>query len=90
MQARGTCKKTIYKPIVQLSNNPVVQLILSLGIVNRWSTEIILKNEPVVDLLLVVDPQPGQLGEHVDDLEGLEVVDEDVGHPKVVDQLQVH
>ena len=47
-------------------------------------------NEPVVDLLLVVDPQPGKFWKHVDDLERLEVVDEDVGHPQVVDELQVH
>ena len=37
-----------------------------------------------------VDPEAGQLGEHVDDLVGLEVVDEDVGDPEVLDKLQVH
>ncbi len=48
-----------------------------------------LPNSPVVDLLLVVDPQSRQLGQDIDDLEGLEIVDENVWHPEVVDQLKV-
>ena len=45
---------------------------------------------PVVDPLVLVHPEPGQLGENIDNLESLEVVDEDVGHPETVDQLKVH
>ena len=45
---------------------------------------------PVVNLLPIVNPQSGQFGEDIDHLEGLEVVNEDVGNPEVVDQLQVH
>ena len=30
-----------------------------------------------------------QFGENINDLKSLEVVDEDVGHPEAVDQLQV-
>ena len=37
-----------------------------------------------------VNPQAGQLWKNVDDLVGLEVVDEDVGDPEVLDKLQVH
>ena len=36
---------------------------------------------PVVDFLLAVDPEAGQLGQDIDDLEGLQVVDEDVWKP---------
>ena len=45
---------------------------------------------PVVDFLLAVDPEAGQLGQDIDDLEGLEVVDEDVGQPQVMDQLEIN
>ncbi len=45
---------------------------------------------PVVNLFFVIDPQTGQLGEHVDHLERLQVVDENVWHPKIVNQLEVH
>ena len=45
---------------------------------------------PVVDFLLAVDPEAGQLGQDIDDLEGLEVVDEDVGQPQVMDQLKIN
>ena len=45
---------------------------------------------PVIDPLPPVNPESGQLGEDVDHAEGLQVVDEDVGHPQAVDQLQVH
>ncbi len=37
-----------------------------------------------------VDPEAGQLWKNIDDLVGLEVVDEDVGDPEVLDELQVH
>ena len=45
---------------------------------------------PVQNLLLLVYPEPGQLGEDADHLVGLEVVDEDVGDPQRVDELQTH
>ena len=45
---------------------------------------------PVIDPFPPVNPQSGQFGEDVDDAEGFEVVDEDVGHPQAVDQLKVH
>ena len=45
---------------------------------------------PVVHSLSPVYPESGQFGEYVDDLECFQVVDEDVRHPKTVDQLQVH
>ena len=45
---------------------------------------------PVINPLSPVDPESGQLGEDVDDAEGLQVVDEDVGHPQAVDQLKIH
>ena len=35
-------------------------------------------------------PESGQLVQHVDDFVRLEVVDEDVGQPKVFDELEVH
>ena len=44
----------------------------------------------VEDGVLGRDPQPRVLGQHLDHLERLEVVDEDVGQPQVLDQLQVH
>ncbi len=43
----------------------------------------------VQDLVVGVDPKAGVLGEDLHDLEGLEVVDEDVWQPELVDQLQV-
>lgn len=45
---------------------------------------------PVVNFLFAVDPETGQLGEDIDHLEGLQVVDEDVWQPQVVYQLEVH
>ena len=44
----------------------------------------------VVDTLLGVYPESRQLGQHLDGLEGLQVVDEDVGDPEVVYQLQIN
>ena len=44
----------------------------------------------VVDSLLSVYPQPRQLGENLDSLECFQVVDEDVGNPKIVYQLQIN
>ena len=41
----------------------------------------------VQHVLVRVDPESGQLGQDVDHLEGLEVVDEDVGQPEVLDKL---
>ena len=41
----------------------------------------------VEDILLGVYPQSGQLGQHVNHLVRLQVVDEDVGHPEVFDKL---
>ena len=52
----------------------------------RWTEN----KTPVIDPLPPVNPESGQLGEDVDDAEGLQVVDEDVGHPQAVDQLKVH
>ena len=45
---------------------------------------------PVVDPLSPIYPESCQFGEHVDDLECFEVVDEDVWHPKTVDQLKIY
>ena len=44
----------------------------------------------VVDTLLSVNPEPRQLGENLDSLECFQVVDEDVGNPKIVYQLQIN
>ena len=44
----------------------------------------------VVDSLLSVYPQPRQLGENLDSLECFQVVDEDVGNPKIVYQFQIN
>ena len=44
----------------------------------------------VVDPLVPVNPQASKLGENRNSLEGLEVVDEDVGNPETVDQLKVY
>ena len=44
----------------------------------------------VVDPLLGVNPEPRQLGENLDSLECFQVVDEDVGNPKIVYQLQIN
>ena len=52
----------------------------------RWTEN----KTPVIDPLPPVNPESGQLGKDVDDAEGLQVVDEDVGHPQAVDQLEVH
>ena len=52
----------------------------------RWTEN----KTPVIDPLPPVNPESGQLGKDVDDAEGLQVVDEDVGHPQAVDQLKVH
>ena len=41
----------------------------------------------VEHVLVRVDPESGQLGQDVDHLEGLQVVDEDVGQPEVLDKL---
>ena len=49
-----------------------------------------IRKVPVVDFLLAVDPEAGQLGQDIYDLEGLEVVDEDVGQPQVMDQLEIN
>lgn len=37
-----------------------------------------------------VDPQTGQLGQHVNHFVSLQVVDEDVGDPEILDELQRH
>ena len=47
-------------------------------------------NVPVVDLFLVVYPESGQLGQDVYDLERLEIIDEYVGHPQIVNQLEIN
>jgi hypothetical protein len=47
------------------------------------------QNVPVINFLFTVDPKSGELGEHVYHFECLKVVDEDVWHPQVVDELQV-
>ena len=44
----------------------------------------------VIDTLLSVNPEPRQLGENLDSLECFQVVDEDVGNPKIVYQLQIN
>ena len=43
----------------------------------------------VQHILLLVDPQSRQLREHVDHFECLEVVDENVGQPQVLDKLHI-
>ena len=40
---------------------------------------------PVKHILLRIYPKSSQLGKYADDLVGLEVVDEDVWYPEVVD-----
>ena len=44
----------------------------------------------VVYSFLGIHPQTCQLGQHFYCLESLEVVDEDVGHPELLDKLKVH
>ena len=44
----------------------------------------------VIDPLLGVNPETRQLGENLDSLECFQVVDEDVGNPKIVYQLQIN
>ena len=44
----------------------------------------------VVDPLPGVYPQSGQFGEHINCLEGLQVVDEDIREPQTFYQLKVH
>ena len=44
----------------------------------------------VEDVVLRGDPEAGVLGQNLHDFESLEIVDENVGQPKLVDQLQVH
>ena len=43
----------------------------------------------VHDGVLGRDPEPRVLRQHLDHLERLEIVDEDVGQPQVLDELQV-
>ena len=45
---------------------------------------------PVINFFFAVDPKSGQLWEDIDDFKRLQIVDENIGKPQVVDQLKVH
>ena len=44
----------------------------------------------VHDVFTSRDPEPGVFAQHLDHLESLEIVDENVGQPELVDELEVH
>ena len=44
----------------------------------------------VVNPFVCIDPESGKLGKNLDSLECFQVVDEDVGNPKIVYQLQIN
>ena len=45
---------------------------------------------PVINFFFAVDPKSGQLWKDIDDFERLQIVDENIWKPQVVDQLEVN
>lgn len=45
---------------------------------------------PIIDFLLVVNPQTSQFRQHIYDFEGFQVVNVNVWHPQVMNKLQIN
>jgi hypothetical protein len=47
-------------------------------------------NQPVVDFFFAIDPKSGQFWEDINDFESFQIVNENVGQPQIVNQLEVN
>ena len=59
------------------------------GIETHWADESYVSSLGVEHVVIGGNPQTGMLGQHLYNLEGLEVIYKDVWKPQLIDQLQI-